>query len=257
MAETRTISAREGTDSTEAAASKPRRTRITKRKANENHARSYFDAVAGRDVDRMLEHWQEDGVVDLVPIGMLRGLDEIGAFFRELFAAFPDGEMTVARVAAGQNEVAVEWRLSGHFTGGPFQGIAPTGRSIELRGVDVIEIADGKNVSQTAYYDGMAFARGAGLLPAQESGAERAMKSAVNAATRLRRALAEGRDAIADRRDALVERRDAAAERRGDAAEARDAPDEGRDAAGDTAAAEAGDTTAERPNPGSGGTSVA
>lgn len=214
MAETRTISARKGTDSAEPAAAKPRRTRITKRKANENHARSYFEAIARRDVDGMLEHWQEDGVVDLVPIGILRGRDQIGEFFRELFAAFPDSEMTVTRVAADQNEVAVEWRMSARFTGEPFQGVEATGRAIELRGIDMIEIADGKNVTNTAYYDGMAFARGAGLLPPQDSGAERAMKSAVNAATRLRRAVAEGRDAIAERRDAIADRRDGGAEGR-------------------------------------------
>jgi steroid delta-isomerase-like uncharacterized protein len=208
MAETRTISARKGSETD--SGSKPQRTRITKRKALENHARSYFDAVGQRDVDGMLEHWTEDGVVDLVPIGILRGQDEIAAFFREMFAAFPDAETTVTRVAAGQNEVAVEWRMTATFTGTPFQGIEATGRPVELRGVDMIEIADGKNVTNTAYYDGMAFARGAGLLPPQDSGAERAMRSAVNAATRLRRAVSDGRDAIVERRDALSQRRDAA-----------------------------------------------
>ena len=97
MAETRTISARKGDGSQ---SGKPQRTRITKRKALENHARSYFDAIARRDVDAMMEHWKEDGVVDLVPIGILRGADEISAFFSEMFTAFPDAEMTVARVAA-------------------------------------------------------------------------------------------------------------------------------------------------------------
>jgi steroid delta-isomerase-like uncharacterized protein len=208
MAETRTISARKGSEAD--SGSKPQRTRITKRKALENHARSYFDAVGRRDVDGMLEHWIEDGVVDLVPIGILRGQDEIAAFFREMFAAFPDAETTVTRVAAGQNEVAVEWRMTATFTGAPFQGIEPTGRPVELRGVDMIEIADGKNVTNTAYYDGMAFARGAGLLPPQDSGAERAMRSAVNAATRLRRAVSDGRDALVERRDALSQRRTAA-----------------------------------------------
>src|SRR5919107_1168426 len=207
MAET--ISARKGTDS-EAAPSKPQRTRITKRKALENHARSYFDALARRDVDGMVDHWKEDGVIDLVPLGILRGTDEIAAFFREMFAAFPDAQTTVTRVAAGQNEVAVEWRMSAHFTGTPFQGVEATGRPVELRGVDMIEIVDGKNVTNTAYYDGMAFARSAGLLPAQDSGAERAMKGAVNAATRLRRAVAEGRDAIVERREAFAQRGDGA-----------------------------------------------
>jgi steroid delta-isomerase-like uncharacterized protein len=209
MAETSSISARKGTDSESTPASKPQRSRITKRKALENHARSYFDALARRDVDGVVDHWKEDGVIDLVPLGILRGRDEIAAFFREMFAAFPDAETTVKRVAAGQNEVAVEWRIDAHFTGTPFQGVEATGRPIELRGVDVIEIADGKNVTNTAYYDGMAFARGAGLLPPLDSGAERAMKTAVNAATKLRRAVVEGRDALVERRDALSQRRTA------------------------------------------------
>jgi steroid delta-isomerase-like uncharacterized protein len=154
----------------------------------------------------MLAHWSEEGVVDLVPLGILRGREQIGAFFRELFAAFPDLETTVTRVAAGQSEVAVEWRMSATFTGEPFQGIEATGRPIELRGIDLIEIEDGKNVTNTAYYDGMAFAREIGLLPAQDSGAERAMKGAVNAVTKARRALTEGRDALAERRDAFAQR---------------------------------------------------
>ncbi|MEA2420662.1 MAG: hypothetical protein QOE60_2868 [Thermoleophilaceae bacterium] len=204
MAETRTISARKGSETEPA--SKPQRQRITKRKALENHARSYFEALGRRDVDGMMDHWKEDGVVDLVPIGILRGRNEISAFFRDMFAAFPDAETTVTRVAAGQNEVAVEWRMNATFSGAQFQGVEPTGRPVELRGVDIVEIADGEIVSNTAYYDGMAFARGAGLLPPQDSGAERAMRSAVNAATRLRRAVADGREAIVERRDAFQRR---------------------------------------------------
>jgi steroid delta-isomerase-like uncharacterized protein len=208
MADTRTISARKGSEAEPAP--KPQRTRITKRKALENHARSYFEAVGRRDVEGMMEHWTEEGVVDLVPIGILRGVGEISAFFEEMFAAFPDAEMTVQRLAAGQNEVAVEWRMTAHFTGAPFQGIEPTGRPVELRGVDMIEIADGKIVTNTAYYDGMAFARGAGLLPPQDSGAERAMRSAINAATKLRRAVSDGKEAIVERRDAFSQRGNAA-----------------------------------------------
>ncbi|MEA2331944.1 MAG: hypothetical protein QOH58_2082 [Thermoleophilaceae bacterium] len=181
---------------------KPRRTRITKRKALENHARSYFEAMSRRDANAMAEHWSEDGVADLVPLGILRGRDEIVGIFRQMFAALPDLETTVTSVVAGQNEVAVEWRMNGHFSGAPFQGVEPTGRAIELRGIDLLEVSDGEIVTNTAYYDGMAFARGAGLLPQPDSGAERAMKSALNAATRLRRAVADGRDVIAQRRAA-------------------------------------------------------
>src|SRR6266550_127154 len=94
-------------------------------------------------------------------------------------------------VIAHDETACVQWRSVGTFTGEPFIGIEPTGRRIELRGVDVMEIEDGKIVRNTVYYDGAAFARGVGMLPAQDSGTEKAMYAAFNAATRLRRAIRE------------------------------------------------------------------
>jgi steroid delta-isomerase-like uncharacterized protein len=191
MAQTKTPDGTEATQAPEAAP-KPRR-RITRRKAVEAHARSYFDALASRDTQAMLRHWSADGVDDLVPLGTLRGHGELAAFFGELFAAVPDLETTVTRVVAGEREAAVEWRMTGHFSGGPFQGIDPTGRRLDMRGLDLLEIEDGLIVGVTAYYDGMSFARQIGLMPPENSGAERAMKSAFNAATRARRAVADWR----------------------------------------------------------------
>jgi len=72
--------------------------------------------------------------------------------------------------------------------------LEPTGSHIELRGVDLIELEDGKITSNTAYFDSSSYARQIGLLPADGSGADRAMKTAFNAATKVRRALAERRN---------------------------------------------------------------
>jgi steroid delta-isomerase-like uncharacterized protein len=182
-----------GTDATETQAeTKPGR-KPPRRKAVEAHARSYFEAVARRDPEAMAEHWREDGVDDLVPVRPLRGKDEIVAFFRDLFAAVPDMEMTVTRVVAGETQAAVEWRLTGTFTGGPFEGIDPTGKHVEIRGIDLLEIEDDKIVGNTAYYDGMSFARQIGLMPPENSSAENAMKSAFNAATKVRQTVADWR----------------------------------------------------------------
>jgi steroid delta-isomerase-like uncharacterized protein len=177
-----------GTETKPEAQAKPRR-RISKRKATEQVARSYFDAIAARDPSAIAAHWREDGVDDIVPVGVLRGPAEIESFFREVFAAVPDAEMTVTRLLAADGQAAVEWRLEGHFTGLPFQGIEATGKRIELRGLDLLEVEDGKLVSNAGYYDGMAFARQVGMMPAMDSGGERAIKNAFNAVTRLRRAV--------------------------------------------------------------------
>ena len=183
------------------AAAEPKKARrISRRKVVEAHARSYFGALSARDTARMAEHWSEDGVADIAALGVLRGPSEITGLFRELFAAVPDLETSVTRVVAGEREAAVEWRMAGHFTGRPLQGVEPNGKRIELRGIDLLDIEDSKIVSNTAYYDGMAFPRQVGLLPPRDSRGERALKSALNAATRLRRVAAEKSDVLAQRR---------------------------------------------------------
>lgn len=155
----------------------------------EDVARSYFEAVAARDPEGMASHWDGDGVEDIVPVGVFRGPGEVRDFFRGLFGALPDAEMTVERVTADERVAAVQWRMSGTFDGGPFQGIEPTGRRLELRGCDCVEVEDGKIVRNTAYYDAMAFARQVGMMPPLDSAAERAMKTAFNGLTKVRGAL--------------------------------------------------------------------
>jgi steroid delta-isomerase-like uncharacterized protein len=174
---------------------KPQRKRITRRKAVEQHVRSYFEAMDRRDVEAMVSHWREDGVDDIVPVGLLRGRDAMRKYFKSVFAATPDAKTTVTRLVAGERSCAAEWRIEGTFEGAPYLGIEPTGKHIEIRGLDLFELEDGEIVSNTGYFDGASFARQIGMLPPDGSGADRAMKSAFNAATKLRRVVAERRSA--------------------------------------------------------------
>jgi steroid delta-isomerase-like uncharacterized protein len=189
MAQTRTAEEAKAAEVKE----KPQRKRITRRKAVEEKARSYFDAMDRRDAAAMAAHWREDGVEDVVPVGLKRGREELRDFFASMFAAMPDARTTVTRLVAGEQSCAVEWRLEGTFDGAPYMGIEPTGKHVELRGLDLLELEDGELVSNTAYFDGAGFARQIGMLPPDGSSADRAMKSAFNALTKARRALAERR----------------------------------------------------------------
>ena len=196
MAQTKT--AEEATDQAPAEVKpdeKPQRKRITRRKAVEHRVRSYFDAMDNRDASAMAAHWREDGVEDVVPVGVIRGRAELREFFASMFAAMPDGRTTVTRLIAGEQSCAVEWRIEGTFNGAPYMGIEPTGKHVEIRGFDLFELEDGEIVSNTAYFDGASYARQIGMLPADGSGADRAMKSAFNAVTKLRRVVAERRSA--------------------------------------------------------------
>jgi steroid delta-isomerase-like uncharacterized protein len=163
-------------------------------------ARGYFDAVAARDLDAMVSCWAAGGVENIAALGRPLGVpDEMRAFFAELFKAIPDMRFEVLDVVAARNQAAVRWHAGGTFCGGPFQGIEPTGAHVDLEGIDLLTIEDGKIVRNDAYYDSGQFARAIGLLPPQESATERRMASAFNARTRmLRPFVAPSVDEIAD-----------------------------------------------------------
>jgi glyoxylase-like metal-dependent hydrolase (beta-lactamase superfamily II)/predicted ester cyclase len=152
-------------------------------------ARTYFDAVAARDVEGMAACWAPGGFESIAPIGVLSVPDEMKAFFSGLFAAVPDMRFEVLDVVAARNHAAVRWHATGTFCGGPFQGVEPTGARIDLEGIDLLTVEDGLIQRNDAYYDGTQFARQIGMLPQRDSAAERGMTSAFNVRTRVSRSL--------------------------------------------------------------------
>jgi steroid delta-isomerase-like uncharacterized protein len=152
--------------------------------------RKLLEAVATKDLDTMRAMWHDDVVDDFVALGKFEGKDAVAAFFAELFTAVPDMQFTINRIVGGDDRIAVgEWSITGTFSGGPFQGLEPTGRHVELRGVDVMEFDGGLLCRTTIYYDGLRFARQVGMLPAEGSSADRAMTSSFNTLIRARKGL--------------------------------------------------------------------
>ena len=150
-----------------------------------------FDAIAARDLDRLAEVWDEHSTDVFIALNLtVTGERDLRLFFRELFAAVPDLEFATEEVHAVSDDVAVgQWRMTGTFSGGAFQGIEPTGKRLELRGIDVMRFEGDVLRHNDVYYDGLSFARQIGMLPAADSAGDRAMLSAFNAATKARHAV--------------------------------------------------------------------
>jgi len=161
--------------------------------STEEVARSYFAAVAARDVDAMVACWRDGGVDRLHGQADLVAPDGVRAWFEELFAAVPDAAMTVVSTTTEGDRCAVRWRMTGTFAGpGAFQRFAPTGGRLDVEGCDVVQVADGLVIGNEAYVDGMTIARQIGALPPRDSGAERGLTALTNLRTRLARSFAAG-----------------------------------------------------------------
>ncbi len=164
----------------------------TTKKSAREVATAYFEAIATRDIDAMLDQWAPGGIDHFYGTEDLTAPDGIRRFFSEMFRAIPDFSMSVTDMVAYGEKAAVRWTGTGNFNGqGRFQGIAPTGVHIEIEGLDMFTIRDGLIQENFAYTNGMEMARQMGLMPPLGSAPDRAMLAAMNArtaaATKLRR----------------------------------------------------------------------
>jgi len=58
--------------------------------------------------------------------------------------AFPDLRMSVQEMVAEGDKVAVLWTFHGTHTGSGYEGLPPTGTPVELRGITIWRIVDGR-----------------------------------------------------------------------------------------------------------------
>jgi len=149
-----------------------------------------FDVINSHDITPLRAHWTPE-TVERFPDRTCRGGDEIGAYFEGLFAAVPDVHMKILHLAAEGDAVFVRWHLTGTHTGTAWAGIDTTGRRIELDGIDHFTVRGGTVVSNFVVFDQMEVGRGLGLLPPDGSPADRALKAAFNAKTRVADAIRE------------------------------------------------------------------
>jgi steroid delta-isomerase-like uncharacterized protein len=75
----------------------------------------------------------------------LHGPAGVKAFYTTLHEAFPDLAFTIEDQVASGDRVVTRWSARGTHRGA-FEGIAPTGKQVELTGIDIDRIVDGRVV---------------------------------------------------------------------------------------------------------------
>jgi steroid delta-isomerase-like uncharacterized protein len=148
-----------------------------------------FDALNRRDLDALRQTWTAE-TVDRFPDRTCRGPDEIAGYFEDAFAAIPDWNMQVVAIAEQGEDVFVHWHLEGTHQG-PLLGIEATGKPLAIDGMDHFVIRDGKVVTNFVVFDQMQYARQIGMMPPDASAADKGLKAAFNARTKLARRLSE------------------------------------------------------------------
>jgi steroid delta-isomerase-like uncharacterized protein len=149
------------------------RTRVRERREKTMSANSelldrYVELYNAGDLDGVMDLYAEDAV-QLMPEGTFEGRDAIRERLARDLVACPDIDWTVLSFVEQGDVFADEWSFVATHTG-PFElpdggELPPTGKRVELRGMELVELRDGKIVVDNLYYDNMAVLAQLGLVP--------------------------------------------------------------------------------------------
>lgn len=124
---------------------------------NEKLARSLYDMFNQGDIDGMVAHAADNVEVVGVATGLtLHGPEGMRQYSQGWASAFPDAQIEITNVVAGENGAVIEFRGRGTHTGpliGPQGEIPPTGKLVDIAFCDVYKFKDGKFTSLHSYFD--------------------------------------------------------------------------------------------------------
>ena len=86
-------------------------------------------------------------------------------------AAFPDFQLTIDEISAGDNKVTVEWTFAGTHQG-EFMGVAATGKKATNTGIAVMTFTGGKISKTSVAFDSLNLWRQLGVDPPQPPAAD-------------------------------------------------------------------------------------
>jgi steroid delta-isomerase-like uncharacterized protein len=105
------------------------------------------------------------------PSGDINGPEGYKQFVTMYLTGFPDLKFTIEEHIAEGDKVVGRWTCRSTHTG-EFMGIAPTGKKLEITGISMVRIADGKIAEEWVSWDGLGLLQQLGVIPPMGQGTE-------------------------------------------------------------------------------------
>ncbi|HEX8647275.1 MAG TPA: ester cyclase [Thermoleophilaceae bacterium] len=133
------------------------------RDANVKAQENLVENINEGDVDAAVETFAEDAVDHDPAPDQAPGREGFRVFWTTLTTAFPDAHLEGRHEVVTDDHIVAAYMLTGTHEG-EFLGIAPTGKRIEINGVQVGRFEDGKLVERWGSSDELGIMRQIGAL---------------------------------------------------------------------------------------------
>ena len=128
------------------------------------YANVWDDIINKKMLDKFNDSsFTKDVVMHASPTDVI-GIDSARAYYTNYLTGFPDVIFTIKDVFGMGNKLVKYWNFKGTHTG-MFFGIPATNKKVEIDGVTLVRMENGKIAEERDFFDNLEFMQQLGLIP--------------------------------------------------------------------------------------------
>ena len=122
------------------------------------------DIINKREIDQINEtNFDKDVTIISLPENIV-GVEGFKAYYQNYLTGFSDVTFTIVDAFGQGDNIVKHWNFKGTHTG-DFFGIPASGRVVDIDGVTLVKMKDGKIAQEQDFMDNLSFYQQLGLMP--------------------------------------------------------------------------------------------
>ena len=126
------------------------------------YERVWDDIVNKKQIDQINEEHFDNQVIMVTSPENIVGIDGFKAYYNNYLTGFSEVTFTILDAFGQGDKIVKHWRFQGKHTG-DFFGIPPTGKIVDVEGVTLVKMKDGKIAQEQDFFDNLVFYQQLGL----------------------------------------------------------------------------------------------
>lgn len=121
------------------------------------------DVINKGEIDKINTTYFDENVTGISNPENMVGIDAFKAYYQNFLTGFSDRSFIIKNIFGHGDQLVKHWNFTGKHTG-DFFGIPPTGNTVDLQGVTIAKMKNGKILLEQDFMDNMVFLQQLGLL---------------------------------------------------------------------------------------------
>jgi hypothetical protein len=124
------------------------------------------DILNSREIDKINETNFDPNITMVSATENIEGIKGFKAYYQNYLSGFSNIEFTIVDVFGQGDKIVKHWIFKGTHTG-EFFGIPASGKDVDIDGVTLVKMKDGKIAQEQDFMDNLSFYQQLGLIPVE------------------------------------------------------------------------------------------